>query len=342
MTGRAHAGPSRAGFLSRLFFNMPAGARDKDIRPWKGRRVGPREDRLSITLLLLLFGGCCHCPPAPPPPTAYFGPTLSIEQVIERVNANNQRISSLWSNISEFHVLLVDDKGKSHAYDGNGGELLYLKPHDLYLRGTVVGAGEVFSLGTTLERYWLKVVIGADTLWTGTYANLARADTTGLPFRPDLVLEVLGVSDIDANLMKLPSPVMRFDNYQDAYVLVWSAPMGNHWVAREEIWYDRKTLLPRHVLLYDPSGRMMVEARLYDPQLVPADQEHDPNPGDPKIATRFELYFPESKTNLNLTLVNVSLTNKRVPSERTFARLVANLEHPGVNHIIDLDRGTPP
>ena len=56
--------------------------------------------------------------------------------------------------------------------------------------------------------------------------------------------------------------MMRFNNFADAYMVDWLEPAGDHWVVDKEIWYDRRTLLPQRVLLFDGQGRVALWARL--------------------------------------------------------------------------------
>jgi hypothetical protein len=97
------------------------------------------------------------------------------------------------------------------------------------------------------------LVTGGDTeTLSAWYAALLRTSKEPIvPVRPDLVLEVLGVSMIPTNFLAPPAPVMRFNSVNRAYMFVWSVPLRDRWAAQKEIWYDLDTKLPRLVLLFD-------------------------------------------------------------------------------------------
>ena len=182
-------------------------------------RSAPAWGRIILGVALALLAGCC-----PKVPPAYWGPTLPLREVVENINANNRRIPSAWSNLSQFSVEVVDEHGASHVYSGSDGTLVYLKPRDLFLKCSMA-IGEAFEVGTTDQVYWLTIP-QADKMWKGTYAKIATADLRQLPVAPEMILDVLGVGTMDDNLLRWPLPVMCFDNYRDAYRLLWSFSAG--------------------------------------------------------------------------------------------------------------------
>jgi hypothetical protein len=292
------------------------------------------SSRLRGSLILLLFAAGCQ----PPPPTTkpYFGPTLSMARVINAINANNQKLPSLFAR-HNYDATIIDDNGKSHFVNGNG-VLLYRSPSDLRLEGEKDLVGTVFDLGTNDQNYWLKVVPELDTLWIGDYADLT-ADVMAerqIPIEPYAILQVLGITPLDTNLNDLPAPVMRFNNDTDSYMIVWSGHLPDRWVAQREVWYDRKSLLPRLIFLFDAKGRVILRARLSHPVQVnvpglkPADW--------PSIATAYELFFPETGSKMDLTLSGLVLSKgegpRAVPSDRSFA--APNPQRAGVKNIVEI------
>jgi hypothetical protein len=121
---------------------------------------------------------------------------------------------------------------------------------------------------------------------------------------------------------------MRFNNDEDAYMLVWNKPLTSRWVAEKEVWYDRKTKLPKLILLFDANGRIILRAYLRDHQDVPETGG--------KIATSYDLYFPENKSRMSFRLTDVKpyITNKRlrIPNPGSFAFP----EEPGVKKQIEI------
>ena len=298
-----------------------------------------RRRRWLVAALGCLVGlaaaGCCGHEHAVQP---YLGPTLTMDQLAQRINDNNQKVNSIFSQLAGFTVEFVDDHGASHRYSGDGGLLLYLKPGDLYLRGDSPFGSE-FEIGTTADTYWLKIV-RSDMLWHGTYAHFEEARRQ-LPIEPRLLLEVLAAAVIDSNFLQPPVPVMRFDVFADAYVLVWNVPLPDRWVAQKEIWYDRQTLNPTQVRLYDANGRMSVQAKLSEHQRLPYAQDDSTSPGSPVIATHYDLFFTDANTHLSVSLSfpsQVKTKAKPIPNAAMFEFLVKSLQEPGVSKVIDLDQ----
>jgi hypothetical protein len=255
----------------------------------------------------------------------YDGPTDPMSKVVQDVNANNAKVTTLRAAHS-FDATLVDDKGKSRSFSGSG-YLLFMKPENLLL--TAGGIIPFFEIGANDERYWFTAFPDeVSTQWWGDKQKLTDAAARQIPIRPDLILEVLGVSEIDTNFLQPPVPVMRFNNDEDAYMLVWNKPLTSRWVAEKEVWYDRKTKLPKLILLFDANGRIILRAYLRDHQDVPETGG--------KIATNYDLYFPENKSRMSFRLTDVKpyITNKRlrIPNPGSFAFP----EEPGVKKQIEI------
>jgi hypothetical protein len=274
---------------------------------------------LSVFIGGFILIGCM--PKNPPPQPAYTGPTESMEEVVRAINANNSKLPSLWATIasSGMDASIVDDKGKRHDYV-LGGTLLYRAPGDVKLTGKHDLAGEVFAIGSNRDFYWLSTKEPeTETLW-GRYKYLGAECAQPIPIRPDLVLAVLGVSTVSPDFLTEPAPVMRFNNKADAYMFIWSArvPAGmpERWAAVKEVWYDRQTKRPKVVVLFDPSGRVVIEAHLAEH--VPVKVPDMPRENWPTVASRYDLVFPDSGSRLRLKLADVALSNKGAPNDVTF------------------------
>jgi hypothetical protein len=267
-------------------------------------------------------GGCARIKPAQP---AYIGPTDTMAKVVADVNANNAQVRTLRA-AHDYDALIYDQNGKSHQFSGSG-YLLFRKPDDLLLTAKVL-TEDAFTVGSNAERYWFTVP-RENTMWWGERANFTAEKAKQIPVRPDLLLEVLGVLDVETNFKQPPVPVMRFNNDARAYMFVWSFPLADRWVPVKEVWYDLETKLPRLVLLFDENGRIVLRAYL---------SEHKPieDSGGGKIATRFELFFPENKTQMNFRLTDVRRElvkgRIRIPNDGSFAFP----EQPGVDKTIEI------
>jgi hypothetical protein len=237
-----------------------------------------------------LFSGGC---PSQKKELGYYGPTDPILTVVDDINQNNQRIKTLWA------------KGDFSAW----------------ITGEKCRVGRVFDIGSNDTEYWLIVKPEIDMMWYGDYRRVAAPTTrpgAQIPIRPDLLLEILGIGEIDTDLVRQPVPVMRFNNDADAYMLVWnvkatSAP--DRWVAQKEVWYDRATKRPKLVALFDENGRIVLRAYL---------SEHKPIAGAakpaPQLASKYDLYFPQTDTKMQLTLGDIRAKNdKGFPTDASFA-----------------------
>ena len=254
-----------------------------------------------------------------------------MRSVVTDINANSGRIPTLWAQLN-YTVTLVDKNRQSKNTVGGDGALLYSRPMSLLLRGEKDLVGKVFELGSNDREFWVKVIPQLDTEWWGHYANLGKPGCRPIPIRPDLVLEVLGVSVFDSNFLEDPAPVMRFNNDADAYMFVWSVRGPDRWMAQKEIWYDRVTKLPERVLLFDENGRIVLRANLSEP--VPVEVPGEPKEGWPKIASNYALFFPDDGTRLSMTLTDVATSHRGVPKTSSFRRPV----DPETRDVIQVDR----
>src|SRR4051794_18456149 len=121
---------------------------------------------LNLLLLgVLAIAAGCPGPPKIRPSKYYAGPTEPLESVVDRVNANNAKLPSLWSRHT-FQAWIVDDRKKTTYVDGDG-ELQYRWGGDFRLNCKKVGLGDVMTLGSNGDTYWLTVRPEADTMWWG-------------------------------------------------------------------------------------------------------------------------------------------------------------------------------
>jgi hypothetical protein len=280
-----------------------------------------------VTSVVVALTGCAHVPPRKPP---YYGPTQTMAQVVQEINANNAKIKTLRASHS-FQATLVDDKGKSRTFSGDG-YLLFAKPDNLLL---TAGSSilKFFEVGSNDKQYWFTAFPDeVSTQWYGDKSAMTDAAARQIPIRPDLILEVLGVSTIETDFLAPPVPTMRFNNDADAYMFVWNRPLTNRWVAEKEVWYDRKTKLPRLVLLFDANGRILLRAYLTDPKPVK-------NTGGAMIASRYDLFFPENQSHISFHITDSpeipqSIQKGRVtiPNPASFAFP----EEPGVKKQIEI------
>src|SRR5688572_25743478 len=192
---------------------------------WQKEKGRARQRHLRpFAVFLLPFAICllAGCQPKKPPARpVYTGPTETMAEVVEAINANNQRIPTLFASIRTLEASIVEEGGKRHD-EVMHGRLLYRAPGEVLLIGGKPLAENIIQLGSNAEQYWLTAQKpGPDTTWWGRYKHLGKPCAQPIPIRPDLVLEVLGVATIRQDFTRLPAPVMRYNSDADAYMFVW-------------------------------------------------------------------------------------------------------------------------
>jgi len=266
--------------------------------------------RFFLLLGAMLPGCVTH---APPMQGGYYGPTLGLEDVVSKINQNNEKIYTLWAH-EHFQGTFVDrQQDKSQPLSGFGA-LLYTAPNQMKL--TVQNEfTSLFEMGSDGKHFWLWDK-QHQVFWWGDFAAMGNIDSSQMPVRPDLVMEILGVRPLDPFLLQTPAPTMRFNNYADAYMIDWQQPAGDHWEVAKEIWYDRQTLLPQKVLLFDALGHVVVWAKLSNYSRMKM-QSADQNDW-PQVAGRYELSFPYSGSTLSFELSDLTWSYHGRPNDATY------------------------
>jgi hypothetical protein len=259
----------------------------------------------------------------------YYGPTESMSEVVAQINRNNAAVPTLRAT-GNFEANVVD-QGKKRFVNGDI-TVLYRRPAEVRLVGKKDIAGQVFDAASNGERYWLIVKGEVDTMWHGAVGNLDRVDPKDIPVRPDLLVEILGLSELSRSFLESPAPTMRFNNDEDVYAFNFNVRLPDRWAVQKEVWYDRETKLPRLILLFDENGRIVVRTYLSNHRPVGRDAR---DASGPKVATRYQVYFPDTQTTMRIDLDDLALQsgNPPVPNDRTFAFP----SNPGVSRQIDLD-----
>jgi hypothetical protein len=288
------------------------------------RSADPTRIGLLFTLIFILLSGCV--PPAPPASHGYYGATLPLEKVVRNIDDNNLRLPTLWARVKYFEATEVDRAtGKVKSFiNGDQGTLLYTSPDSIRLTVNKQVA-DLFVMGSDASQFWFDQPHDKIYYW-GKYADIGSATTSQIPIRPDLVMEVLGVRPLDTNLLSEPAPVLRFNNDADVYMIVWQKHSADRWVAQKEIWYDRQTLLPTTVLLFDANGRVVLRAWLSNFVAVKTSDSpavNDPAGAEakaqqPKVASHYRLFFPESDTHATFDLVDIALNHNGFPRPASY------------------------
>lgn len=273
-----------------------------------------KRSSLYLTALLLAASltGCIprHAPTSQP---GYFGPTLSLPELAQQINANNARLPTLVASTAYDADIRDPETGKITSVYDTLGAIQYRAPADFRMRLNKTAAGNVLDLGTNKELFWLVAPEGPQTMWWGHVG--AKVDARSeIPIRPEDLLQVLAIGTLNTDLLALPAPVLRFNNDQDRYMLIWVDRTAREFQARREVWYDRKTLAPVLVLLFDSTGRVVLRAYLSDHRPV------DGMDGGPVTARRYDIFFPQTRSHLVLDMrrEKVQLTKGNAPNDGSF------------------------
>ena len=251
-------------------------------------------------------------------------------QLVEKINANNARLPTLWA-YEEYEADIIDSEGQRRHSSGYG-TLMYRRPDELRIDGKQ-DVIRIFDLGINLNEYWLTL-FPQKVMWWGQRENLGKPGTRALPIRPDLIVEVLGIGPIETDFQRFPAPVMRFEHEQDAYVLSWIIPGPGRWLEQKEVWYDRQSLLPRRVRMYDLHGRVVLRAELGEHRAVKVEGVEQSQ--WPRVATEYWLLFPDSGSTLRLHLREPVLRDKGFPKDASFVRPT----EPAVDRIEKVDEAS--
>ncbi|HSU65488.1 MAG TPA: hypothetical protein VLJ39_01325, partial [Tepidisphaeraceae bacterium] len=83
---------------------------------------------------------------------------LTLSQLVATINANNDRIPTLWATLN--YNATINDHGQVHSVTSDDGVLLYQRPNNFRLVGKQALVGTVFDIGTNDRQYWLEAVPG--------------------------------------------------------------------------------------------------------------------------------------------------------------------------------------
>ena len=257
----------------------------------------------------------------------YFGPTDTLADVLQQISQRNAVMDSLRCS-GTFSADIVDPETKART-TGDGDVTLLFKPRrNVRLVGKVIGT-TVFDIASNDERYWLILPEKTDTMWWGYHRLIGTARAAKLPVRPDLIAEVIGVAAPDVDLLKEPTPLLRFNNDQDCYMITWHITLGDRAAVQKEVWYDRASLQPRMVLLFDANGRVTLRAYLSKPQAVSGFETQV------MLASRYDLFFPDSGSRFVIELTDLDRSRNGAPTARSFQ--FPGDDRSGVSKVIQID-----
>ena len=283
---------------------------------------------VAMIVASLGVSGCRRSEAKPNSDRRFTGPVEPLDLVVARFNQNVRPIQTLWA-AGNYEANLVDEQGKKTFVNGDAS-VLFAAPGKFRFFMNKIG-NRLFDAGTDGEKFWLVGYEGVDQAWAGSIDALNRPGAPVLPVRPDLLAQVLGVSLMPTDLLGSVVVTQRFNPDVDVYMLTFAQIdefRQDRYRVTREVWLDRKTLLPTFVFLFDSDGQVALRARLGDHQPVQLGQ------ASVRIARRFDLLFPQSKSTLTLKLSDMKPKNRGVPNATSFA---FSLERANVSKVTHLD-----
>jgi hypothetical protein len=246
---------------------------------------------------------------------------VPLGDLVERINANNEQLPSLWAR-GYFETIIKESPEQQGNFVNGQIIVQHLKPGMLRAKAEKAAIGDLFDFGTDGDVLFIRLP-QEDQLFLGTVGNLDPDKTQGLPIRPDLVLQVLGVNLLPTDLTQFPAPTLRYDPDGDLHRVAFVEPATTgqpRLTVTKEVWYAVSSdgpPRPVRVILNDEAGRPVLSATLRNHQPI--------GDGDdaPLIATRFLLFFPETggKMRIDLEQLMIQKPARRgppVPNQRTF------------------------
>src|SRR5688500_11189420 len=83
-------------------------------------------------------------------PKPYYGETLPMAAVVEKINANNSRLPTLRASIPDFEAIYFDDRKRRHE-EVFSGTILYRAPRDVLVTGGKGPKPRVLEIGSNQD-----------------------------------------------------------------------------------------------------------------------------------------------------------------------------------------------
>jgi hypothetical protein len=247
---------------------------------------------LIAVLALVLAAGCgptrTLSGPMPPP--------LDPGQVIDAHNAWADSIQHLWSRAAITIALPDLDKPSDRQTFDVDGHLFLVKPDNMLLRGQILGQ-EVFQVGMNDDRFWV-IVRPKSMGWTGRRGGPGERRFV---LSPSDLMMALGLYSV--NLESGDSAAFHVGASQ--YILVQHIDTPDHRELLRKTWFDRRTLRPVRVDLFDDLGRPLFMSELLAYETIES---------VPVCTTyRIRLYSGGAEGGVVLSLSATSLTKEVLP-----------------------------
>lgn len=218
--------------------------------PWRG-----------LPLLLAVGMGLTGCAPEPPVTRPPVQQTVSLAEVVARVNKNADAMDFLLRAGGVSANGECERDGHREAFQLQG-TLLYRKPLDLYLKLEHLGA--TIEAGSNSKEFWLWEKSESPRYFWGEheYMDDKIALDADLPLRPDLLIDVLGFGGLPQDTRGAYGPVARLGSL--GYELIFmDADDNNRLYIVKTVDVDRtEPCMVQSITYFQPDGRPWLQAKL--------------------------------------------------------------------------------
>lgn len=229
-----------------------------------------------------------------------LSPTASVGEVVGHLNANIERCTGWKAD----HVKITSNGFRLPATNAT---VAVQSPRNFRVLVSAVTI-PVADMGSNDERmwFWFKQATdqaGGEYSYTCAHGDLERAQAKmGIPFRPNWLMEVMGVMPID------PATVTMTTDPADAGVFLldsqMQSPEGNMLIRRMRVSRQNGTIIA-HTLVDGRTGQALAEARMSD---------HQPDPETGVVLPhRISLGYPGLDQELSMTIASFEVNPRSVP-----------------------------
>lgn len=249
------------GFLAMAAAAMAAGCGPARTVPPTAEAGSQADEGQALILAELGVRTHAAAPRAAPAPasSSKAAPALSPAELLRAHNAWADSIQHLQSPADILISLPTgeaDENGASKRLRHDiGGFLSLEKPDNLLLYGRDLMYGDVFKVGMNAEMFWVWVRPKMETVWVGRRGGEGERR---LLLAPRDLMAALGLYRIEL----LSGTKTAFSADERHYCLAEDRVIDDEVVPMRRLWFDRRTLRPARVDLFDENGQCVLMAEL--------------------------------------------------------------------------------
>ncbi|HEY3242025.1 MAG TPA: hypothetical protein VGM03_01625 [Phycisphaerae bacterium] len=209
-------------------------------------------------------------------------PVISVAESVSIINRNLETLGSGLTASGKVTGRFRDSSGRSHSIGVGFDALLSVIPPK-HVRLDVQELGNTVVLfGSNDEVYWLHIARGEDTYRWGHHAAIRDPQQLGLSFRPDQLVEALGLNPLPVGEK---SGLMQRAEADVQQLLFVQTDASGRPVLNKEYWLQRREpRLVSRIIFRDRLGRVHMDSRLEDYRAI--------RPGGPLLPHHVHIEWP--------------------------------------------------